>query len=145
MDNKYRIPSNLSKTLAALAVGTIALIAMDNPVTAAPTKDSLKLAEVGIRSRINAPIPLNLRPRSHRPSPRGDYRGYDRDDGYYEGHGDECDRRHHRHTHRHRDRRYPYNARYKRRSNRSRVIILNAPGKLRGYGDRNSYIRVIGK
>jgi len=140
MDSKYRMKNHLSKTMAALAVAIVTIGAINNPATAAPTKDSLKLAQVGIRSRINTPIPLNLRPRSHTPLPssnydhsRRDYRRYDRDYGY------------HHHTYGDRYERHRYNTRYKRRSNRGKVIILNAPGNLRGYGDRNSYIRVIRK
>lgn len=150
MDIRYQIKSNFSKTLAVLALAVGITNAIDRPA-AAIEENSIKLAQVGIRSRIDSPVPLNLRPRTHTPlpssnyyRPRREYRGYDRNYGYYGHHGEHHDHHHH-HTHRDRYEHRRYNTHRKRRSSRGKVIIFNAPGNLRGYGDRNSYIRVIGK
>ncbi|MGL5835434.1 MAG: hypothetical protein ACRC1Z_19725 [Waterburya sp.] len=93
--------------------------------------DSLKVAQVGINSPSNAPIPLNLRPRTHIPLPTDsrsrdyDYysgydHGYDRgyDDGYYRG--------------KHRD-----------RHRKDTVIIINpaTSSTYESYGDYGNYDR----
>ena len=53
------------------AWGTIAIVLgigiTGSPAIAFPQQtDSFKLAQVGVGSRINAPTPLNIRPRTHK-------------------------------------------------------------------------------
>jgi hypothetical protein len=87
-----KIRLNSSFALALLAG---ALCLLESPVQAAPEviKDSFQLAQVGIKSQTDAPIPLNIRPRTHIPLPADsgssddDYHsGYD--DGYEQGYDD---------------------------------------------------------
>lgn len=168
MDREPWSKYNLSPTLGAIRLRSSFAIAflvatgciLESPAQAAPaiktvitlefTKDnfndslkhdSLKVAQVGISSPNNAPIPLNLRPRTHIPLPTDsrsrddDYHsgydhGYDRgyEDGYYRGE--------HRDRHRHR---------------KDTVIIINpaTSSTYENYGnyDRNNnqrgYIRII--
>lgn len=119
-----------------------------NPVTALEANrdnfnDSLKLAQVGISSPSNAPIPLNLRPRIHIPLPtdsrsRDDHyhsgydygyeHGYDHgyEDGYYRG--------------KHRD--YP-SGRLRDRHRKETVIIINpaTSSTYESYGNYGNYER----
>lgn len=111
------------KALSILAIGLGTAGAMESAAIANPIRgrDNLKLAQVGVRSRINAPTPLNLTPRTHIPLPttrynrhhnyyendgyrssdRGyrHYRGY-RDYDLYDKYGYDRDRYEHRHNHR---------------------------------------------
>ena len=121
------------------AIGTLAIFigmfgAVKSPDQAIPvkTQNSFELAQVGVRSRIDGPTPLNLRPRTHIPLPRGSYYGYPRysnyhRDGYKYGH--EHYHTHHRRRDRHR---------------RGPVIIIN-PNNYSEYSNYDSYIRVIRK
>ena len=110
--------------ILAVALGTIGIT--ETNAIAVPTRDSMKLAQVGVRSRISPPTPLNLRPRTHTPLPNSNYYSPYRT---YGGH------HHHHHHHHHR-----YNT-HKRRSHRGTVIIINPPGNLGSYGSYKSYIR----
>ena len=113
MNQKNIFKPNWRNTLGALAIGIGAITCMDTPATATPIQNSLKLAQVGVRSRITPPTPLNLRPRVHIPLPQSNYSRYNypkynsgynhhhRSDRYYRnGH-----HHHHEHTHDHHHRR----------------------------------------
>lgn len=125
--------------LSAIALAGIVSIPK-SPAEAAPkVAQDLKLAQVGITSQINAPIPLNLRPRTHIPLPTNsrssDYERYSRynsgswnydPNGYY-----------HDHEHYHN---------YNRGNHRGgTVIIINPPSNSRykSYNNRDGYIRII--
>lgn len=122
----------------AIALGIFSAVKSPAQAMPVPTPDSLEIAQVGVRSRIDRPIPLNLRPRTHIPLPagryerRGSYYRYppyrgDRHERYGYGHE-------HYHTHRHR--------RHERR--RGPVIIIN-PSNYSEYSNYDGYIRVIRK
>lgn len=102
--------SNQTKYYWQKVLGIFAIVSAVNTISteaiANPYNDSeLYLAQVGVRSRINAPIPLNLRPRNHIPLPRSSRRSR------YNRHND----------HRYRDRRYSeYNHDYYRDRRNSR-------------------------
>ena len=111
--------------------------------TAAPIENNLQLAQVGVRSGITPPTPLNLRPRSHTPLPQSNYSHYpsryDRRYGNYRRHDPHYgDRHYYRHSHRH--------THHNRHRNRGKVIIIS-PGNHSGFSNysNNGYIRVIGK
>ena len=140
---------NWRLALGALAIFLGAFSISESPANATPyqVEDSFKLAQVGIRSRVKAPRPLNLRPRRHFPLPtrnssrrrdyygRSGYRGSVRGRGRYRGY--DCDRRYDydHHTHRRRNPR--------RRGN---IIIINpSNSNYRNYSNYDSYIRVIRK
>ena len=118
MDRKYRAKLNLRNALGVLAIIGISFI--DAPV----------LAQVGIRSRIESPTPLNIKPRTHIPSPADRYNdpryNYPR---YNPGYG-----HHHKH--------YPHHRRTHKRG--GTVIIIN-PSRHNDYNfsDRNTQIRII--
>lgn len=102
--------SNQTKYFWQKIMGIFAIVSAVNTISteaiANPHKDSgLYLAQVGVRSRINAPTPLNLRPRNHIPLPRSNRRSrYNR-----------------YHDYRYRDRRYSeYNNDYYRDRRSSR-------------------------
>lgn len=140
---------NWRSTLGAIAISVSALSIGSFSVQAAPkfTKASMELAQVGVRSRINAPTPLNLRPRTHIPLPTSSrsrdypgysgYRGYRRPGYHHDDYGYGHDHHHdHHHTH--------------HRGNHGRkgaVIIIN-PARSSSYSNHShqgSYIRVIRK
>ena len=131
--------------LGALAVGLGAIAVMDIPATAAPIEDNFRLAQVGVRSRVSSPTPLNLRPRTHTPLPQRNYSHHPSHNRQYNssyGHSDRYEshprnRRHREHSHRRRHR------------NQGRVIIISPGGSHRSHGSYGSYsnggyIRVIG-
>ena len=135
MDKKYQSKLNCRSALVALAIGLGAIGILDTPVIAAPTQESFKLAQVGVRSRITPPTPLNLRPRTHIPSPADRYRRYNRGYGRY-GRDKPYYRDRYTHTH--------PRTHKKRRSRRGTVIIIN-PSNYRNYSNYNGYIGVIGR
>ena len=101
----------------------------------APNQSDFKLGQVGVRSQIDRPTPLNLRPRTHIPLPtvndRGSYYRYPKyRDRHYDGYGYGHD---HYHTHRRRN-----------RHRKGTVIIIN-PSNYSEYSNYNGYIRIIGK
>ncbi|MEM8827896.1 MAG: hypothetical protein AAGE96_00895 [Cyanobacteria bacterium P01_G01_bin.19] len=132
MNGKNQPSLSLPKALVTLAIGMSTLCLFNKPAEALPRLKGFSIAQVGVRgvrSRINSPTPLNLRPRTHIPLPRSNYsHRYNRHHrGYYkQGH---------------------YN-RHHRRKNRDRgtVIIIN-PSNHRSYTDytNRNYIRVIRK
>lgn len=113
-------------------------------------KDNFQLAQIRGRGRINAPTPLNLRPRTHIPLParrshrRSDYYGHPyggsrRDHRQYRDADDHSRYNHDHHTHHRRN-----------RSRRNPVIIINPANSSRHRNDNNSnyknydgFIRVI--
>jgi hypothetical protein len=120
--------------LAAIALVTGTVFIVGTPAQAVPeaTKD-FKLAQVGVTSQINAPIPLNLRPRTHIPLPTNsgsnDGDRYSRYDEYDHEHEDRHD--HHRGNDRN-----------------NTVIIINPANhsnysNYESYSDKGSYIRII--
>ena len=121
-------------TLAVGAFGITKFPAQSMPVV----EDRLQIAQVGVRSQISSPTPLNLRPQTHIPLPTNSrssdyyrhpaYRGgYYRYDDYGYGH------HHHHHHHHHRSR------------HRGPVIIINPATSSYSNYSQNGYIRIIGK
>ncbi|MEY2830924.1 MAG: hypothetical protein RLZZ574_182 [Cyanobacteriota bacterium] len=119
----------------ALFTGTVSILGTPAQATPEAAKDSFKLAQVGVTSQINAPIPLNLRPRTHIPLPTNsrssDYDRYSRYDEYGYGHEHE----HHRDRHHSNDR-------------SDTVIIINPANhsnysSYESYSDQGGYIRII--
>lgn len=102
MSGQDRAKFNWGSALGAIALFTGTLCILGTPAQAVPeaTRDSFKLAQVGVTSQINAPIPLNLRPRTHIPLPTNsrssDYDRYSRYDEYGYGHEHEDHHDHHR-------------------------------------------------
>ena len=117
----------------AISLGIFSIAQTPARAIPASERSSLKLAQVGVRSRINRPTPLNLRPRTHIPLPtvngRSGYYRYPNRDRYYNGYEYGHDH-YHTHRHRHRHRRGP-------------VIIIN-PSSYSEYSNYN-YIRIIRK
>ena len=138
MREQYRNLRDWRSTLGTLAISLGMFSVAQLPARAIPTSSQTnsQLAQVGVRSRINRPTPLNLRPRTHIPLPRvngryGSYNRYPRyRDRYYDGYRYGHD---HHHTHRRRS-----------RHRRGTVIIIN-PSNYTEYSNYDGYIRIIGK
>jgi hypothetical protein len=99
MSGQKQTRYNWRLALSAIALLAGAICFFESPAEAVPkvTKDSFKLAQVGVSSQVNAPIPLNLRPRTHIPLPTNS-RSSDYDSSYDEyGYPHERDRYHHHH------------------------------------------------
>lgn len=139
MSGQSWVKFNWRSHLKAIALFTGAICILGTPAEAVPavTKD-FKLAQVGVTSQINAPIPLNLRPRTHIPLPTNsrssDYESRFRYDHQY-GYGDEYEHHHHHH-------------RGKQRS--GTVIIINPANhsnysSYEKYSEQGGYIRIIRK
>ena len=123
------------RNICALAIGLGAIICIDTPATATPVKHHLQLAQVGVRSRVTPPTPLNLRPRVHTPLPQSNYSHYPRYSypKYNTGYGNYCSGDcHHHHTHHNRHRR------------QGKVIIIS-PGNYNSVSNysNSKFIRVI--
>ena len=134
---------NWKSVWGAIAVAA-GILALDSAVAAVPvpaTSAGFKLAQVGVRNRINPPTPLNLRPQTHIPLPtssrsrdyNSSYGSYGRyphhgEYGYGHGHHHDC---HHCHD------------RSKRRRRRPVIIINPASSSYSNYRSQNSYIRII--
>jgi len=149
MNEQNRIKFNWQSALSAMPTASFAIAlavgvcAISDPAQSMPeAEDSWQVAQVGVRSRINSPTPLNLRPQTHIPLPTNSrssdyyrhsgYRGdYYRHDEYGYGH-----HHHHHHGHHRGDRR-----------NRGPVIIINpaSSSSYSNYSSQDSYIRVIRK
>lgn len=129
---------NWGSALGAIALFVGAISILETPAEAVPeaTKD-FELAQVGVTSQINAPIPLNLRPRTHIPLPTNsrssDYDRYSRYDEYGYGHEHEYHHDHHR------------------GNDRNNTVIIINPANHSSYSnyesssDQGSYIRIIRK
>lgn len=139
---------NWRTTLGTLAIslGTLGIIELPAEANPHQVQDSLQIAQVGVRSRINAPTPLNLRPRTHIPLPS---RRYNRRSNYCGYHGCRGEHRHHRRYRRSNRRvRYDHDHYDHHRRSRSRkrsVIIINPSNSNSRYSNDNGYIRVIRK
>jgi hypothetical protein len=118
----------------ALFIGTGSIV--ETPAQAVPevTKD-FKLAQVGVTSQINAPIPLNLKPRTHIPLPTNsdssDGERYSRYDEYGDDHEHEDHHDHHRGN-----------------DSSNTIIIINPANhsnyeSYESYSDQGGYIRII--
>jgi hypothetical protein len=166
MDREPWSKYNLSPTLGAIGLRSSFAIAflvatgciLESPAQAVPeigskvTKDSFQLAQIGISSPSNAPIPLNLRPRTHIPLPTNSHSSDDDyyseyDSGYDDGYRDAREHDTHRDCHDHRD--YP-SGRFCDRHRKDTVIIINPARSTYGsYGDddldsnQRRYIRII--
>lgn len=138
MVKQHRNLFNWRSSLGSLIISLGLLSVTKSPVKAIPpqTQSSFELAQVGVRSRIDRPTPLNLRPRTHIPLPTvrgsryGSYSRYPNRDRYYDGYGHSHDR----------DRTHPRRSRHRR----GPVIIIN-PSNYFEYSNYDSYIRVIGR
>ncbi len=144
MNKKNKPELTLGSALGALAIGFVTIGFTNISATAAPIKADLQLAQVGVRSRITPPTPLNLRPRTHIPLPESNYssypsRGYSRHNTYYDNS--------HRHDHHYGDgdrTHYGHNKRNRHRNGGTVIII--SPGNHSGSNySNNGYIRVIGQ
>ena len=152
MIQQHQNKFNWRQTLAALAISLGAIALIKSPVSATPQKTTsqadFKLAQVGIRSRINSPTPLNISPPpgTHIPLPESNYHRssrrdypqqrrysrYGRYDRYYNND------RHHHHDH--------YHSRHRRRHDRkNRSVIIIHPSRHSSYSNNSNYIRVIRK
>ncbi len=133
MGKQYQFWGQNALTALIISLGIAGLVELPAEAGAWQTQGSLKLAQVGVRSRINSPTPLNLRPRTHIPLPTNsrsrDYYGYPQYRGSYR-HDKYRDRHHHHHTH----------DRNRRRG--GTVIIIN-PAE--SYDNSNRYLRIIKK
>jgi hypothetical protein len=116
---------------------------IESSAQAIPTQKTFQLAQVGVRSEINAPASLNITPppRTHIPLPESNYDEQDlledsiyyRDSDYYqryESNDDDYYYHHEHHTHRHKEKKG------------GSIIIINLPSE--NYYDSNekTYIRV---
>ena len=120
----------------AISLGIFSIAQSPARAIPASNQSSFKIAQVGVRSRINRPTPLNLRPRTHIPLPTVNDRSgsYYRYPKYRDRHYDRYRYGHdHYHPHRRRDR-------YRNRS--GTVIIINPANS---YSNYDSYIRIIRK
>lgn len=137
MSEQYWAKFDWRSVLGAIALFTGTACILGTPAEAVPetNKDSFKLAQIGVTSQINAPIPLNLRPRTHIPLPTNsrssDYDRYFRYDEY--GYGHKYD---HYHDH------------YRDNDKSSTVIIINPANQssysnYESYSDQDGYIRII--
>ncbi len=144
MNKQHQKKINWQLALGAIAIAGSTFGISLSPAQAAPKliKGSFELAQVGIRSHNNAPVPLNLRPRTHIPLPTSrssqDYYGYpgsrgDRHDeyGYRYGYGHD-----HHHDHHRSD-----------RQNNGTIIIISpaTSSSYSDYSNQSGYIRVIRK
>ena len=115
---------NWHNTLGALAITIAACV--DIPATATPIKDTFEVAQVGIHSNIQSPVPLNLRPRVIiGPSSHHHHHGYSYPIHYphYNHH-----RRHNRH----------YNHRRSRGSHK-KIIIISPGGSRHHHHHKTHY------
>lgn len=137
MVKQHRNILNWQSALGTLAISLGIFSIAQSSARAIPTNShSFKLAQVGVRGRINGPTPLNLRPRTHIPQPTVNdrYGSYYRHPEYRDRHYDRYGYGHdHYHTHRRRN-----------RHKRGPVIIIN-PANYSEYSNHNGYIRVIRK
>jgi hypothetical protein len=136
MSGQKQTRYNWRLALSAIALLAGAICIFESPAEAVPevTKDSFKLAQVGVSSQVNAPIPLNLRPRTHIPLPTNS-RSSDYDSSYDE-YSYPHDRDHYHYRHHHRG-----------NQNNGTVIIINPVNhsSYESYSNQNGYIRIIRK
>ncbi len=142
------------QALGAMAIALGAMSIAESPAVANPyNQDSFEIAQVGVRSQINAPTPLNITPPpgTHIPLPESNYNNQDyyRDSrgssqdyipygGYRSDYRRENDYRRNYGYHRDRDT-------YERNRSRGGTVIIINPATESSYSNSNSYIRVIRK
>ncbi len=137
MDQQAQNKFNWRSLLGTLAISLGALGIVESPAQATPERiqSSFELAQVGVRSRIDGPTPLNLRPRTHIPLPESRYNS--RDDYGYSGS---------RKRKSGYDRDYHHTRRRGDRHGRDTVIIIRPSNDVESYrSNDDSYIRVIRK
>ncbi|WP_319419940.1 hypothetical protein [Pleurocapsa sp. FMAR1] len=143
------------QALGAMAIALGAMSIAESPAVANPHdfRGSFEIAQVGVRSQINAPTPLNITPPpgTHIPLPQSNYnnrdyygaqRGSSRDYIRYEDY-----RNDRRRENDYRGRNYNYHRdydTYERNHNRGGTVIIINPATESSYSN-NSYIRVIRK
>ncbi len=141
------------QALGAMAIAMGAMSIVKTPAVANPynnSQDSFEIAQVGVRSQINAPTPLNITPPpgTHIPLPESNYgnrdyyrdsRGSSRDYIPYEDY---------RREHDYRERDYGYHRdhdTYERNRSRNGTVIIINPATRSTYSNSSRYIRVIRK
>ncbi|MEM8677639.1 MAG: hypothetical protein AAGF83_27835 [Cyanobacteria bacterium P01_G01_bin.67] len=72
MNNQAQVKISWRAALGALTLTWGAFSIMEAPAKASEPED-LVIAQVGVRSRVTSPTPLNLRPRTHTPLPTREY------------------------------------------------------------------------
>ncbi|MBE9045409.1 hypothetical protein IQ255_13545 [Pleurocapsales cyanobacterium LEGE 10410] len=135
MNKQHQTKFHWQKALGVLAVA-MSIIGVAEPAmtTPAQSQDSFQLAQVGVRSRVVGPTPLNIRPRTHIPLPASNYHR----SGYYRYPGR---RNYIKYKHYNRYGRDRYHSH--RRRNRGGVnVIINVPAR-RSYYRSGSYFRII--
>ncbi|MGB5633899.1 MAG: hypothetical protein WBM86_14125 [Waterburya sp.] len=146
MNHQSQDKFNWRSALGAFAIFLVTLGIIESPAVANPNQvqDNFKLSQVGIRSRIKAPTPLNLRPQTHFPLPASRYnqrQDYYRNPGYRGS-----PRGHRQYKGSNRYGRYDHDH-YQSRRTRSSVIIINPANSSysNSSSHSSSYIRVIRK
>lgn len=142
MERKYQAKPNWQTALSAfvIGIGVIGLCPPSEAISVTPVLEnsaaeenssSLKLAQVGIRSRINAPTPLNITPPpgTHIPLPSNSY--YHRNRSYHnyqrnprQGYYYRRSRNHGRHNPYYEDHHYRGTVRKRSPQRRSRGVII---------------------
>jgi|GEM_PF-2416332 len=137
MDGQKRIKFNWQSALGAVALAVGILGISESPAHSLPkTSESWEVAQVGVRSRINSPTPLNLRPRTHIPLPTNSRsRDYYRHSGHRGRYGRHDEYGYGRHRSHHRG----------HRRGRGPVIIINPArsSSYSNYSSQDGYIRII--
>lgn len=132
---------NWRSTLATVAISLATLGIIDAPADASPdqVQDNLQIAQVGVRSRINSPTPLNLRSRTHIPLPSRRYNRRSDYDGHHRQYRGSSRRRRYDHDH--------YDHHRRNRSRRGSVIIINPSNSNNNsrHNNHDGYIRIIRK
>ncbi len=151
MIQQHQNKFNWRQTLAALAISLGAIALTESSAWATPQKTTsqadFKLAQVGIRSRINSPTPLNISPPpgSHIPLPESNYHRSSRRDYSQQRHYSRYGR-HHPYYNNDRRREDHYHSRHRRRHDRkTRGVIIIHPSSNSSYSNNSNYIRVIRK
>lgn len=133
MDKQHQFHWQIWGTIA-IFLGILGIT--ESPAIAFPDRaeDSYELAQVGVGSRINAPTPLNLRPRTHIPLPPSRYNHYE-----YPQYRDVYRSPRYRYDRdRYRDRHYTH-----RRDRTGVTVIIINPSYNNSYSNYDSYIRII--
>jgi hypothetical protein len=136
-------------TPLAIALGIMGTI--KSSAQAIPTQKTFQLAQVGVRSEINAPASLNITPPpgTHIPLPESNYNGYD---SYYHEQSDSSgdyihykdSRGYRRHESNYDDDNYHHEHYTHRHHNQKsgNIIIINLPSETNYDSTSNTYIRI---
>ncbi len=151
MRQKYQIKLTKPNWQQHVGAVVIALGIMESSAQAIPTQNTFQLAQVGVRSQINAPTSLNITPPpgSHIPLPESNYDGYD---SYYhqqpDSSGDYVYYKNSRGYRRHEsnyDDDYYHHEHYTHRHHNQKsgnIIIINLPSETNYDSTNNTYIRI---